>query len=174
MAQIVNALPAGPTTEAEIAQFETQIGHRLPDDYREFLLTHNGGRPEPDAFTLTIWGHAEEDVVMCFFPMRDLSLGTVEVEDFAELRSWPLHCAWEDLSNDLRNLYEIELDETLLPIGTDGSGNYFCVVLDGSRRGSILFLEHEMAGTEPLADSFMAFLAGLRQRERTDYAPEFE
>ena len=170
MAKIVNPLPAGPTNESEIAKFEELVGFRLPDDYRDFLLQHNGGCPEPDAFTLSIWGFDEEDVVMCFFPMRDLSLGTVEVEEFDELRSWPLHCAWEDLQNDLKNLYEQELDETLLPIGTDGSSNYFCLVLDGPRRGNVLFLEHEMAETEALAESFTVFIAGLRNRERTDYA----
>jgi cell wall assembly regulator SMI1 len=174
VAHIVDPLPAGPTTETEIGKFEKHIGHRLPDDYREFLLKHNGGRPEPDAFTLTIWGHAEEDVVMCLFPMRELSVGTVEVEDLEELRSWPVHCAWDDLKNDLKNLYEKELDEAILPIGTDGSSNYFCVVLDGPRRGNILFLEHEMAETEFLADSFSAFLACLHQRERTDYAPDLD
>lgn len=174
MAHIVNSLPAGPTTEAEISKFEKQVGHRLPDDYRNFLLTHNGGRPQPDAFTLNIWGHSEEDVVMCFFPMRDIAVGDVEVDNLEELRSWPVHCAWNDLTNDLKNLYEKELDETLLPIGTDGSGNYFCIALDGPRRGSILFLEHEMAETEPLAESFTAFLACLRQRERTDYASDLE
>jgi hypothetical protein len=71
--------------------------------------------------------------VMCFFPMHDMSPGTVEVEKVEELRSWPVHCAWEDLQNDLANLYEKELDEPLLPIGTDGSSNYLCVVLDGIR-----------------------------------------
>jgi hypothetical protein len=174
VAQIVNSLPAGPTTEAEIGKFEKHVGHLLPDDYRDFLLTHNGGRPEPDAFTLNIWGRAEEDVVMCFFPMRDLSIGAVEVDDLEGLRSWPVHCALADLMNDLKTLYEKELDQTLLPIGTDGSSNYFCIVLDGPQRGGILFLEHEMAEMELLAESFTAFLASLRQRERTDYSPDLE
>jgi cell wall assembly regulator SMI1 len=174
MANIVNPLPAGSTSEAEITKFEEHIGHRLPDDYRHFLIQHNGGRPDPDAFTLVMDDVEQEDIVMCFFPMRDMSLGTVEVEKFEELRSWPVHCAWEDLQNDLENLYEIELDETLLPIGTDGSSNYFCIVLDGARKGNVLFLEHEMAETAFLAESFTAFLDSLRPRERTDYAPDFD
>ncbi|HEY7327587.1 MAG TPA: SMI1/KNR4 family protein [Gemmataceae bacterium] len=52
MAQIAHPLPAGPTTDAQIAAFETYIGHKLPTDYRQFLLQHNGGHPEPDAFLL--------------------------------------------------------------------------------------------------------------------------
>ena len=174
MANIVDPLPAGPTSEAEIVKFEEHIGHRLPDDYRDFLIQHNGGHPDPDAFTLVMDNVEEEDIVMCFFPMHDMSLGTVEVEKLEELRSWPIHCAWEDLQNDLAILYEKELDEPLLPIGTDGSSNYLCVVLDGIRKGKVLFLEHEMAETAFLADSFTTFLASLRPRERTDYAPDFD
>ena len=30
--------------DATVARFEQQIGHRLPDDYRRFLLEVNGGR----------------------------------------------------------------------------------------------------------------------------------
>ncbi len=174
MATIVNRLPAGPTSDAEIAKFEAQIGYGLPLDYRAFLLQYNGGHPDPDAFTLVMDEREEEDIVMCFFPMRDPSLGTVQVKELEQLRSWPVHCAWEDLRDDLVNLYEIELDEPLLPIGTDGSGNYFCIVLDGSRTGSILFLEHEMAETAFLADSFDGFLASLHPRERTDYASDLD
>ena len=173
MAQITNPLPAGPTSEGAIKEFESYIGHALPEDYRSFLLEHNGGSPVPDAFTLTLFGNQEEDVVLCFFPLRDLKLGTVEVEEFEELRTWPLHCAWDDLQNDLANLYERELDNPVLPIGTDGSTNYFCVVLDGDRRGAVLFLESEMADTVLLADSFSQFLDLLRPRQRTDYAPDF-
>lgn len=172
MAQIVDAFPAGPTDDSQICSFEDHIGYRLPEDYRQFLLRHNGGHPDPDAFTLDIFDYEEEDVVMCFFPMRDLSLGSIEVEEFQEIRCWPLHCAWKDLQDDLKNEYQIELDESLLPIGTDGSSNYFCVVLSGNRKGHILFLEHENAETALLADSFSAFLDSLRPRERTDYASE--
>lgn len=174
MANNVTPSPVGPTTDAEIVAFEEYIGYPLPDDYREFLIQHNGGRPDPDAFTLVMDGSEEEDIVMCFFPMRDVSLGSVEVGELEELRSWPVHCAWNDLQYDLANLYEKELDEPLLPIGTDGSSNYFCVVLDGERKGSILFLEHEMAETAFLAESLTAFLGSLRPRERTDYASDFD
>src|SRR6478735_4682764 len=100
MAQIRDPLPAGPTSEADLASFERHIGHPLPPEYRGFLLEHNGGRPEPDAFLVdTGWG-AQEDVVMCLFPMRPRSVGEVVVEDLEELRTWPLHCAWDDLRND--------------------------------------------------------------------------
>ena len=110
---------------------------------------------------------------MCFFPLRDLSLGAVEVEEMEKLRTWPLHCAWDDLQNDLENLHETELDPPLLPIGTDGSGNYISLVLGGERAGAVVFLDHETAEDWPLAPSFNTFLASLRARERTDYHEMF-
>jgi hypothetical protein len=33
-----------PVEEADVAAFERQIGHSLPEDYRRFLLEVNGGR----------------------------------------------------------------------------------------------------------------------------------
>ncbi|HZZ82737.1 MAG TPA: SMI1/KNR4 family protein [Gemmataceae bacterium] len=134
MAKIADPLPSGPTTDAQIAEFEAYIGHVLPADYRSFLLKHNGGHPEPDAFLLNAGFGEEESIVMCFFPMRDRKLGSVAVADLEELRTWPLHCAWDDLKSDLENLYaEAGIEESLLPIGTDGSSNYFCIVLDSTR-----------------------------------------
>lgn len=174
MATIVDPQPAGPTDANQIAAFEKHIGHQLPQAYREFLLAHNGGRPVPDAFKLTTdHRDPEEDLVMCFFPLQDLSLGKVEVEEMQELRTWPLHCAWDDLQDDLEHLYETELDPPLLPIGTDGSSNYISLVLRGERTGAVVFLDHETAEDWPLAPSFLAFLESLRPRERTDYHEMF-
>lgn len=170
MAHIADPLPAGPTTDAQVSALEAYIGHKLPEDYRRFLLEYNGGRPEPDAFLLNTGNGDEEDIVMCFFPMRDLKLGHVNVENFEELRTWPLHCGWDDLQSDLENLYaEAGIEEPLLPTGTDGSSNYFCIVLAGTRRGAVVFLDHETGETHPLADNFDAFLGSFRERERTDY-----
>lgn len=173
MTKIADPQPAGPTDATQIAAFEQHIGYKLSAAYREFLLTYNGGRPIPDAFTLTAGRGPEEDLVMCFFRLRDLSLGAVEVEKMSELRIWPLHCAWDDLQNDLENLYQMQLDPPLLPIGTDGSGNYISLVLTGERTGAVVFLDHETAEYWPLAPSLPAFLESLHLRERTDYHPMF-
>jgi len=160
--------PAGPTSEKIISEFEKYISHRLPSDYREFILKYNGGHPQPDA--LTLGNDGKEDIVTCFFPLLDLSRGTVEVIQPEALRTWPLHCAWDDLQHDLSNLGQLELDDPLLPIGTDGSSNYFCVVLAGDQCGRILFFDHETAETICLAENFTKFLESLRPRVRTNYA----
>ena len=178
MAKIADPQPAGPTDAKQVAAFEEHIGHALPTAYREFLLTHNGGRPVPDAFTLTTdEDGSEEDIVLCFFPLCDGSPDADEdeesdvVEGMEGLRTWPLRAAWDDLQNDLENLYEMELDPPLLPIGTDGSSNYISLVLSGDRAGAVVFLNHETTEDWPLAPSFPAFLDSLRPRERTGYHP---
>jgi hypothetical protein len=169
MGRIADPQPAGPTNAEQIAVFEKHIGYELPTAYREFLLRHNGGHPVPDAFILRSDRGEEEDVVMCFFPLREVALGHVDVEDLEELRTWPLHCAWDDLQSDLENLYETELDPPLLPVGTDGSSNYISLILTGEETGAVVFLDHETAEQWPLAPSFTAFLESLRARQRTDY-----
>jgi hypothetical protein len=171
MTQILDPFPSGPTTAVQISAFETYIGHPLPGEYREFLLRYNGGRPDPDAVLFNAGRGEEEDIVLCLFPMHDLTVGSVVVEELEELRSWPLHCAWGDLQSDLEDLYsDAGIEEPLLPIGTDGSGNYFCIVLAAASAGSVVFLDHETGETFSLADGFNAFLESLHERERTDYA----
>ncbi|MBL9197828.1 SMI1/KNR4 family protein [Xanthomonas fragariae] len=39
-------------SEGDVLSFEEQVGLKLPDDYRSFLLRHNGGRPEKNVLTL--------------------------------------------------------------------------------------------------------------------------
>ncbi len=46
-------------TEAQVAKLEKRLAVRLPDEYREFLLTQNGGEPEPDHVDMPIF--SEQD-----------------------------------------------------------------------------------------------------------------
>lgn len=43
----------GRLAEEPLAAFEASLGGRLPEDYRAFLLEHNGGRPRPATFTIS-------------------------------------------------------------------------------------------------------------------------
>src|SRR6266478_8116519 len=36
-----------PLTPEQISTFEKELGGRIPDDYKQFLLAHNGGFCEP-------------------------------------------------------------------------------------------------------------------------------
>ena len=169
MAMIADPLPSGPTNVKQLAALEKHIGHRLPPAYREFLLRYNGGHPDPDAFLLRTDRREEEHIVMCFFPMRKLALGQIEVQELEDLRNWPLRCAWDDLQNDLEHLYKTELDPPLLPIGTDGLSNYISIALAGGQMGAVVFLDHKTAKAWPLAPGLPAFLDSLRPRRRTDH-----
>jgi len=40
--------PGPPITAAQLDERERFLGVTFPDDYREFMLRNNGGRPEPD------------------------------------------------------------------------------------------------------------------------------
>lgn len=168
MATITGSGKFGLASPAQIARLEKTVGAVLPDAYKAFLREYNGGRPAPDGFVFdSTWEEAaEEDAVFCFFPLRE---GVrFQVENVEQLEGWPIHCAWADLQNDLESLDGLELDSKLLPIGTDGSGNYFCIVLEGDDVGRVVLFEHEQASVAPLADDFNAFLDGLRERKRND------
>lgn len=49
----------GPCCEFSLSRFEAAIDCRLPTDYRDFLLAHNGGRPSPDEFRIADRGDLE-------------------------------------------------------------------------------------------------------------------
>lgn len=169
MAKIVDPKPAGATNAKQLAAFEKYIRHRLPPHYRAFLLRYNGGNPEPDAFIVRTNRDQTEHIMMCFFPMRALGLGAVRVDTMEELRKWPVHCAWNDLQKDLRRLYKKKLNPPLLPIGTDGLGNYVSIVLTGKECGAVVFLDHKTARPWALAPDLPAFLKSLRRRQRADH-----
>lgn len=48
--KILDSNPYGPLKHKDLESFENRIGHRLPEDYRAYLLTHNGGKPEKFCF----------------------------------------------------------------------------------------------------------------------------
>lgn len=174
MSPILDPQPAGPADAEQIAALEAHIGHPLPADYRAFLLEHNGGRPELSRCAVITDIGVHDTPVHCLFPSRELALGTVEVNSGEELRTWPVHCAWDDLQHDLREVYQTELEHPLLPIGTDGSGSYYCVTLAGPEAGAVVFLDHETLQVTRLAAGFDAFLAALRPAEEDEVDEEDE
>jgi hypothetical protein len=120
-----------------------------------------GGPSRPGFHFQNDSGDEEENAVECFFPLRDLDCSETKDYTVEDLPDWPVHCAWEDLQQDLRTLDECELEHPILPIATDGSGNYIAIVLEGDEAGSIVFFEHEMATVTPLAASLTSFLDAL-------------
>src|SRR5258708_28345592 len=44
---------AAAVSDADLAAVERRLGVDFPDDYRAFLLRHNGGVPRPDRFRIS-------------------------------------------------------------------------------------------------------------------------
>jgi cell wall assembly regulator SMI1 len=120
----------GPrVSENTIAAFEATLGHKLPPDYREFLLRYNGGIPvvgdvlgrddRPDV----PYQHGDS-----FRSFLKLPTPEVEVPLYERLQAiidedWPLPKSW-------------------LPIADDAGGNFFALDL-GSDGKLIRFINHE-------------------------------
>ena len=142
----------GPqVTEAQIDAFETSYGHRLPDDYRQFLLDLNGGRPARTNREF------EQGVVNCLFSLDD----TDDSSDLA-IRA---------------NRQRARLPSPdLLYIGHDGCGCWILLALAGEHRGEVWYmveedrpedanprvLWHDRRDMQKLASSFEQFMRSLR------------
>jgi hypothetical protein len=137
-----------PTSEAAVAAFEAARGIRLPDEYREFLLATNGGRPEPAEFRLARRSGPYTDSAV----HRFLSLGDTEAPSLERMTQ----------------ILAPRVPPELQPIASDPGGNYVCIGVAGDGRGKIYFWDQDRApepadwsGVDLIADSFDAFLRGL-------------
>jgi hypothetical protein len=144
----------GPVVdEARVASFERVLGVPLPDDYRSFVLSTNGG---------------------------SLSASNAH---FVGPRSFIVHCLSSlddpDEGSRLNASHEYAADfpsDDLLEIGYDQGGNRVLLVVRGDHRGEVWFqrvtdgrpegsnprvLWHDRRDMKKLADSFDEFLGRL-------------
>jgi cell wall assembly regulator SMI1 len=136
--------------EARVGAFEAKLGRRLPDDYREFLLHYNGGKPKPSSFQLALRTEPNTDSLVHWF----LSLHDGE------------H------SNLERNIKIMtgRLPSDTLPIADDPFGNVVLLGLHGEIRGKVYFWDHERepddepdwSNIDLVAESFDSFMSGLK------------
>lgn len=138
----------GPATEKDVVRFESLIKARLPEDYRSFLLTHNGGEPTPEVFFIN--ESQGDDILGKFY-------GLYKEPQYSSL-------SWCFETNRGR------MPSNIIPIGTDPGGNQVCLSVSGSDYGAIYFWDHEEVNNEEgpnydnlylLAPNFTAFLNGL-------------
>lgn len=143
---------APPTDEVTVARFERVVGAKLPDDYRSFVLTHNGGKPKLRYFTFADrTGPYTNGAVRAF-----AGLGKPQYYDLEEL--YETYCGGERVPPEV------------IPIAEDAFGNLVCLAVRGPHRGRVYFWDHERE-TEPaayvnmdrLADSFTEFCGRLRE-----------
>lgn len=129
----------------DLLEFEAVNDFRLPEDYRDFLIKHNGGRPTPNKVS-----KVDTDVhwlySMCEEP------------------------AWASFFYAL-DVYQNRIPSWYIPIGYDSGGNVFITSLFEENKGVIALWMHEREhptdGTEyyknciKLADNFEEFINSL-------------
>jgi cell wall assembly regulator SMI1 len=145
---IIQSNPYGPLDEERLREFERTIGHTLPEDYREFLLEHNGPVVSPLSFKIGVGeGGYEDSIEDGFFGLHDGHGPSYRTRYLDNPSRFP---------------------DGVIPIAHDGMGNYVCIGLSGGERSRILYFNHERNGgddlpedLEPLADSLSEFLDSL-------------
>lgn len=131
----------------EIERLEELIGSRLPRAYREFLLQHNGGYPEPDGFLF-----------------KDLSDGSsidrflgVDVGEHSNIDKYLV-------------TYQERIPDGFFPIAHDPGGNLVLIGVTGRHSGNVYFWDHEneadgsapdMSNMHLVAGDFSDFLNNL-------------
>ena len=137
-------LPGKPLTEEEIVAFEGRHRMSLPEDYRQFLLSSNGGMPSIEVCHL----RSGYSVALCqFYSLND---------------EFPYDLDRSCVSTDWNDAYPLGY----LEIGRDPGGSGLFISTRGDDRGSIYFFDREEAirppeGAIKLADSFTQFMAEL-------------
>lgn len=138
--EIVASKP--PATEPAIARLEKQLKSKLPVAYREFLLRHNGGQPEPATFV-----------------PADRDKPTEVINSFLAVDGDP---DVDDLATFLK-LYKGRVPKGCLPVAYDAFGNLICIGLAGKDRGHIYFLNHERGDKRLIAENWDAFLESFQK-----------
>jgi hypothetical protein len=145
-------------TERRIAEVENSLGIAFPHEYRQFLLDHNGGIPEPGFFVFGVGPYSSGEVRELFGIDRG---GFFDFE-----RSF--------------NLYKIEHDRIpsdTIAIGNDTAGNVILLTWTGVKIGAISLLSfgHGVATAErpygyiyALAPSLREFLGQLEEDPDAD------
>jgi SMI1 / KNR4 family (SUKH-1) len=138
---------APPISEIDLRRFERDANLALPPDYRTFLLKHNGGRPVPADFMLTLEDEPEHWRVHFFFGLNDPE------------ESCCLRWNWE--------ITKATRPAGTIPIASDEGGNMFYLRWDGPDEGSVHFGATPSDGRRVrlvhICASFSEFLAQLHE-----------
>jgi SMI1-KNR4 cell-wall len=154
--KIVTSLSTQGASEQAIQEFESQFGGRFPDDYRLFLSTTNGGRPDPSALTFRA-GDSISDCSVRYF----LTLDKKE-------KRYSLH--------QFLSTYGDRIPKGLVPIACDSFGNLLLLDVGGPNSGAVYFWDHENENMdEPgwdnvfqVATSFAALEQSLQEGDQKE------
>ena len=138
-------------TQAELESVEQQIGYKFPEEYREFMLVNNGGRPSPDVFRITLSdGYTFTSAVHKFFSWDELLTFYREyLEEYMEVFELT------DEYVEARYLYHIA--ECL-------SGS-ICIAVAGKHEGTIYYTDNGDFGIIYQSKSFESFLGEFIKKD---------
>ena len=148
-----------PAPESELLAFEQTLGCRLPEDYRHFLVSCNGGYVGGDLWFTGPTPTGEK-----------ADAGVHHIGGFRQERHFSLVRA--------RSRYEGRIPSDLLWIMDDPFGNAICLAIRGKYFGQVFFWDHENEPEEGwdgsveraenlqlLANTFTEFVAGLHPND---------
>ena len=145
---ILRAKGRRKATEKQIEALEAQLGHDLPEEYRNFLKTVNGGRPNPDFVQAFVVPDMEAVAVQNLLHVKPAKPEYHQISFQIE--------AWEDV-----------LDGHV-PIA-EGDGDAITLSLEPKTFGAVYWWSHEV--DEPghlLASSFDEFLTRIAVADGDD------
>jgi hypothetical protein len=135
MSNVTWLLPQTPVTENELANFSSVSDYPLPEDFKLWLLKHNGACPEPSEI--------------------------LSSEGFTFIINSFVSFSGKDTPNVLSILKMLKgrISKGLLPIAEDHGGNYVCFrCLSTTAEPDVVLWDHEEAnqgiGIKPVAASF--------------------
>ena len=117
MTKINDSKRFGNLDSESLNKFELKLSLTLPDDYRIFLLTHNGGNPEPSDVKKI------ESNVQWIYGIHNGEY-------------------WASLEEQI-NTYKNRIPSKTLPVGNDSFGNIYLLSLRNNSFGQIWFWDHE-------------------------------
>lgn len=145
-----------PTNENDILAFGREFNVRIPDDYRDFLLAQNGGKPDACDF----------DVPGYRFPVAMINTFYGILDDKTGRAGNSLNVANQDL------MYR--LPKGFIAIGDNGCGDQILLATLNSGTSGVFYFDHEnepydsdvvwegFGNIYKVANSFSEFLASLR------------
>jgi hypothetical protein len=137
--KIKESNPFGALSQHTLDEFEQEHGLCLPDDYRRFLLEHNGGDPAPtNVIDFVEGGRPNSSDVQFMYGIHDGEY-------------------WARLEWHLDTLKGRVVQEGL-PIAGDSGGNAYVLIARGEREGQVYFWDHERE-TDPPSYQNMSYVA---------------